>query len=352
MFALPARLGGLNIANPVVTANKQYQDSQQVTKPLVDLILHHGNGYPLATVTNQLSAKKEIKKRRRKACEESAEQIRDALPPPLQRAMDLSREKGASNWLTALPLAEHQFTLNKQAFRDALALRYGWLPKQVPSNCPCGHSFSIQHVLSCPKGGYPSIRHNELRDLTASLLTEICHGVAVEPSLQPVTSEHLHGATANRQDGARLDIVASGFWGSRFERTFFDVRVFNPFAPSNRQSSIAATYRNHENLKKRHYEQRIREVEHSSFTPLVFSTTGGLGPAASTTYKRLASKLSDKWNQPYSSTMGWLRCRLSFSLLRSSIMCIRGARSSAHKFQSDLAAAVDLAITDSQLSLH
>ena len=268
----------------------------------------------------------------------------------MQLAMDLSKEKGASSWLTALPLEEHGFTLHKQAFRDALSLRYGWLPLHVPSNCACGQSFSIQHVLSCPKGGYPSIRHNELRDITASLLTEICHGVAVEPSLQPVTSENFRNASANTQDGARLDIVANGFWGGTFERAFFDVRVFNPFAPSNRRPTISATYRQHENLKKRHYEQRIREIEHSSFTPLVFSLTGGLGPAASTFYKRLASLLAEKWNQPYNSTIGWLRCRLSFSLLRSSIMCLRGARSSIHKFSTQLAASVDLAIVDSKLS--
>ena len=44
-------------------------------------------------------------------------------------------------------------------------------------------------------------------------------------------------------------------------------------------------------------------------------------------YKRLASLLCAKWNQPYSSTMAWIRCRLTFSLLRSAIQCIRGARS-------------------------
>ena len=184
--------------------------------------------------------------------------------------MDLSREKGASSWLTVLPLEEHHFSLHKQAFRDALALRYGWLPSQVPSNCPCGHSFSTQHVLSCQKGGYPSIRHNELRDFTASLLSETCHGVAVEPSLQPVTSESLNGASANRKEGARLDIVASGFWGSTFERAFFDVRVFNPLAPSNSHSSITATYRQHEREKKRRYEQRIREIK-IPLSPLWFS---------------------------------------------------------------------------------
>ena len=166
--------------------------------------------------------------------------------------MDLNDEKGASSWLTVLPLEEHHFALHKQAFRDALALRYGWQPAQLPANCSCGQSFSVQHALSCPKGGYPSIRHNELRDFTASLQSETCHGVAVEPSLQPITSERFLNATANTQEGARLDIIADGFWGSSFERAFFDVRVFNPFAPSNSHSSINAAYRHHEKIKKRH----------------------------------------------------------------------------------------------------
>ena len=126
---------------------------------------------------------------------------------------------------------------------------------------------------------------------------------------------------------SRLDIVASGFWGGRFERAFFDIRVFNPYAPSD--SPVLLPHIVIMKIwKKRHYEQRIREVEHSSFTPLIFSTTGGLGPAASVFYKRLASMLAAKHNQPYGSTIGWLRCRLSFSLLRSSIMCISGACSS------------------------
>ena len=73
----------------------------------------------------------------------------------------------------------------------AMALMYGWIPAQIPSNCVCGQSFTVQHALSCPKGGFLSIRHNELRDFTASLLKEVCHGVATEPSLQPASQVKL-----------------------------------------------------------------------------------------------------------------------------------------------------------------
>ena len=102
------------------------------------------------------------------------------------------------------------------------------------------------------------------------------------------------------------------------------------YAPSNSSQSLAATYRKHEKRKSRAYEQRVREIEHGSFTPLIMSATGGVGAAANVCYKRLASLLSVKWNMPYSCSLAWIRCKLSFSLLRSSIQCLRGSRSSPH----------------------
>ena len=262
---------------------------------------------------------------------EDAKNLYTRLPGDLQRFVELSQEKGASIWLIALPIENHGFTLHKSAFRDALGLRYNWPLNNQPSQCNCGHSFSIDHALSCPTGGFPSIRHNEVRDITASLLSEVCHGVSIEPHLQPLSGETMSLRSANTDDNSRLDIAAYGFWGSRFERAFFDVRVFNPCAQSNRQTSLQSTYRRHEQEKKRQYDQRIREVEHSTFTPLVLSTTGGMGRAATTFYKRLAAMLSEKRDVPYSKMIGWIRCRMSFSLVRASVMSIRGARSSATK---------------------
>ena len=89
---------------------------------------------------------------------QQAGSVGESLPQSLQFAMELARsEKGASSWLSALPLEEHKFVLHKTAFRDEIALRYGWTPSNIPSHCVCGQAFSIQHALSCPRGGYPSI---------------------------------------------------------------------------------------------------------------------------------------------------------------------------------------------------
>ena len=121
--------------------------------------------------------------------------------------------------------------------------------------------------------------------------------------------------SARGTEGARLDVAANGFWCGRYEKTFVDVRVFNPYAPSNRKSTLAQCYRKHELEKKRAYEQRIIEVEHASFTPIVLSASGGLAKGATIFYKRLATMLAEKWDQPYSTTIGWLRCNISFGML-------------------------------------
>ena len=71
---------------------------------------------------------------------------------------------------------------------------------------------------------------------------------------------------------------------------------------SNRLTSPRACYRKHEKEKRRKYEERIHEVEHGTFTPLVFSATGGMGTTAEIFYKCLASLISEKNNQDYATT--------------------------------------------------
>ncbi len=105
-----------------------------------------------------------------------------------------------------------------------------------------------------------------------------------------------------------------------------------------------------ESEKKRCYEERIREIEHGSFTPLVLSASGGIGPAATIVYKRLASLLSEKQGRPYSSTLHWVRCRLNFSLLRSAVMCIHGSRSTfASEPNTINTDSIDLAVHEGQV---
>ena len=87
----------------------------------------------------------------------------------------------------------------------------------------------MDHALSCKKGGFISLFHNHIGDVTANLLKIICHDVLIEPTLQQLTKESLHERTTNITDEGRLDIAAREFWISD-QQAFFDIRVFNPMA--------------------------------------------------------------------------------------------------------------------------
>ena len=52
--------------------------------------------------------------------------------------------------------------------------RYRWTPKYLPSTCPCGKRFDVDHAMSCMKGGFVHRRHDDVRDQFASLLKDVC----------------------------------------------------------------------------------------------------------------------------------------------------------------------------------
>ena len=304
--------------------------SLAITKPLVSSIDCQALRADMAAIKNeQAHCKRVVRKEGQNERKLEAEKVIKSVSPKQQRCTRAAQEKGTSSWLSVVPIKDLGFALHKRAFRDALALRYGWPLHLVPSLCRCGEPFEVDHVMSCRHGGFHTLRHNEIRDLLAGLFREVCHDVSVEPCLQPLTGEQFPAST-NKSDEARLDIRARGFWGTGRgqQDAFFDVRVFYPFASSYRNSRLPTLYRQHESQKRLHYGHRVREVERGCFTPLVFTSGGGMAPEATVCLKRLASMLSDKREESYSTIMGWLRCAISFSLLRSSLACLRGSTKS------------------------
>ena len=77
------------------------------------------------------------------------------------------------------------FTKVHFVMHSAFATTY-WTPADLPRVCVCVAAFTTDHALSCPTGGVTIIRHNEVRDLTASLLTYVCHDVCIEPRIEVV----------------------------------------------------------------------------------------------------------------------------------------------------------------------
>jgi hypothetical protein len=255
---------------------------------------------------------------------EKALQISETLSDRERRAFLTAQEKGASSWLSALPIKSLGYSLNKQEFRDAVCLRYGWKVKDTPNHCVCGENNSVDHALVCKTGGYVAMRHNALRDTEAMMMKEVSKDVQVEPGLLPVPTGVLP-AGANVQAGARLDISARGIFRQN-ERTFFDVRVTHPNADYNRENTLEQIYKHHEDEKKRKYNGRIIQVEKASFVPLVFTTSGGLGPECDKLNKKLAQLIARKRNETYANVVKHIRTRLRFALLRSTLVALRGVR--------------------------
>ena len=205
-------LWGLDIVFPSSLAT-QYDSLRVITALLTQRVMAQEQdlGDSVASVR---SKKQDICSQAKDFIKTEVTQFMSALDPEQARVISLTSEKGASNWLTCRPLKQHGFALTKGEFRDGICLRYNWLPPRLPSDCSCGTSFTTSNALSCPTGGFPSIRHNEVRDITADLLNKVAHNVAVEP---------FHYRTANVGEQARLDVAASGIWGGRFERTLLTI---------------------------------------------------------------------------------------------------------------------------------
>ena len=326
LFELPANYGGLGIINPSKISDREYHNSRILTQEGSELIknqqlIYNVNPNKLKEVKNSIKCEKS------KQHEDTLMKIKQTLENDKYRLklLESSIEPTAYNWLTTIPLVDHDFYLDKTAFWDSIRIRYNIPLKYLPSRCICGQIFNLEHALSCKKGGFITLRHNDLRDFTAEQLSEVCHDVRLEPQLKPLTGEVYHYATSNTTEEARVDVSARGFW-VRGQLAFSDIRVFNPLAKCYNAKNLKSIFATHEKEKKRSYNQRIIETENGSFTPLVFACTGGMSRECGKFYSRLADLIATKKNLHKSTVMGWLRAKLSFNLLRSVNICIRGSR--------------------------
>lgn len=192
-----------------------------------------------------------------------------------------------------------------------------WLETTLtPSQCVCGKAFNVEHALSCLCGAFPSIWQNEIRDIFSHLPC-----VGTKPTLQTLAGENCSIYVLYVDDGARAD-KTRGFWDCKQQDAFLMLGSLIPtlFLITNSlwHLPIGNTSRRKEESMTKEWGKWYMTASHA---PLVLSTAGGSGPAATTVLKRIANMLSIRYNQPYSVTMNRLRCRKGFFLLRSAIVC-------------------------------
>ena len=124
-------------------------------------------------------------------------------------------------------------------------------------------------------GGFVALHHNKLRDIAGALLEQVYHDVPIEQILQPVEDNNLVLSTANTNDGAKLDVSARIFL-IMSQKSFFDVRVFDPNISRYQSRSLEEFFAVNEQEKKGLYNRGTLEVEHASFIPLTFTMHGAM----------------------------------------------------------------------------
>ena len=170
LLALPCRLGGMGIANPIDIADSQFDTSVKVTAPLKELIMDQSF---IASPPDVCSIRADVHSHHCSVVKARAQEVYAKLSQPLQRAMDLNSEKGSSSWLTFLPFRDQGFHLTKREFWDAINIPYGWTLPNIPDHCVCGECFSPDHAMICCHGGLTFVCHNEIRDITAEWLEHV-----------------------------------------------------------------------------------------------------------------------------------------------------------------------------------
>ena len=326
MLALPLRHGGLGIQDPTKTADREYEASRRITEQLTNLIFNQDQDLSKLDRSLIRKTKADLRLEKEKYFMAERRRIESLITSePKKRAFSMASEKGSSSWLSALPLRSLGYCLNKKDFRDSLLLRYNWPIPDVCKHCACGMKNSVDHALSCKKGGYVTFRHDVLVETEAELLREAkCRNVYIEPSLLP-TSAQFHPKGTITADGARLDIVATGLYGKN-EKTFMDVRITHPNAPSNMSTPVDKLLLRNETEKKTKYGSRIINTERASFIPLVFTTSATTAPECNKFHKRLADLIANKRKEQYSKVLSYIRTRISFSMLKSILVSIHGVR--------------------------
>jgi hypothetical protein len=261
ILALPCSPGGLGSSSPVYRSNREYTNSVTLTTCQKEAIVNKEHG---AVIENRL-AKNEVQRRTRTANKDQYEVVYNGSSDEVKRSLDLLQPKGTSTWLTSMPSTEHGFYLNREEFRDAISLRYNWRLSNMARTCECGAENSLDHAMICKLGGFSIMRHNLVRDLEGELLAGICKDVVIEPPLIALNNDEKLEMRGNIEDGARLDVACRSLW-TPMQKSFFDVRITHPNATSNRSKKIEALLKEHEQEKKASYNDRVRQVEHASFT--------------------------------------------------------------------------------------
>ena len=131
MISMPCREGGLGIQILQELAKIEYWSSKKITKQLVNRILNQDKTYKIDADIQKKVIKK-IKEKKNNNIKEQKAIILQNISGRKRRMFEDSGRKGSSTWLSATPIKQDNFCLNKVEFRDFIIIRYGLEPENIP----------------------------------------------------------------------------------------------------------------------------------------------------------------------------------------------------------------------------
>ncbi len=192
LACLPVKHAGLALPNPLKAAETNWKASTLICGHLVAALRGRTEFRSVDHAATMQSGKAELKKRNLATYEENLATIIKPMTAEKSRTICRGKETGA--WLSVLPSTANGTELSAQEFQDASSMRHAETPHNFPAKCDgCDAHFSLQHALSCKKGGLVIFRHNEIRDELVNSCSIACSPSAArdEPLIHGRANEHV-----------------------------------------------------------------------------------------------------------------------------------------------------------------
>jgi hypothetical protein len=341
---LPTGHGGLGLADPneARAMGDPYLTSVEATRWLAARMCD-GAPYGHRAHTRAVSAASAAFADRKEAWafrtwqELDAAPLADASPPPglpatgprsltqLNAATRAARLR-TGTFLNVPPRDDDNFHLSRAEFQDCLALRYGRELVDAPELCDgCGKPFSARHAASCPVGGLPMRRHNELVGCIAKLLMKAgFHVLEYEPRIRYRSDEEDAAA------GLIGDIRVRGLFNDQRD-TVIDVKMADLDCESyakrlrTQKGDVEAVLSSLDQEKRKKHEQACRALR-VDFAPATMGIDGSLSPAFQSLLRRVVTRLARKTGAKPTVVAGSIKATVQMAIARAASMCLRSAR--------------------------
>jgi hypothetical protein len=212
------------------------------------------------------------RKVRIKGEETSLDEMKKRDGRKVAKRLDRTGETGA--WLSCIPNRFDGTELSSEEFFDNLAIRYGLRPRGLPERCDgCDEPFSVEHGLSCKKGGFVGQRHDDVCEEWAHLCSMALTASRISSEPEIFYGRGLNAAQRSESevlgDEARGDVGAHGFW-KRGRTTIFDVQVCDTDAKSYGNCKSTKVLESAAQRKKVKYKEACLK-QRWDFTPMLYS---------------------------------------------------------------------------------